>query len=130
MTEERQDITADFYAGNKKDIRVTVRNSDGSAKDLTGAEVTYVIFTDPGKPVLVKSSARSQITLTNPVGGVFTVHILAFDTLGLSGTYRHQANVVDAAGVEETVMSGKIVIFKSYARRFRLTSKPAYITGG
>lgn len=131
MTVERQDITEDFYSGNTKDIRVTVVQSDNTPKDLTNAEVTFAMFKE-GKTddvVLVKSSEYNEITITNVLGGILTVHFYANDTLTLYGTFRYQINITDGDGKTETVTTGRINIIRGHANRYRMDWMPCYILG-
>ncbi|OGP70862.1 MAG: hypothetical protein A2W09_03090 [Deltaproteobacteria bacterium RBG_16_50_11] len=130
MTTERQDILEDFYAGNYKVLRVTIVKPDGSPKDLNNAEVTFALFDDKGKIYVVKSSVDiEQIDIIDEPNGVADIFLLPPDTLHLSGLYRYHVNVVDENGYEETVTSGKINIFASYARRLRRESFPAHLRG-
>lgn len=130
MTLERQDITESFYAGNTKTIQVTVRDADGNLKDLTGSEITYAIFTRDTDVVVLRKSSSVGASEINIVGlGVFCVYLNPPDTALLYGTFRHQANVVDASGDEETVLSGKIEIHKSMAKRYRILNIDAYLQG-
>lgn len=131
MTEIRQDITEHFYAGNTKTIQVTIYNLNGTRKELTGAELTYVIVTDAGLIVVAKSSANGigEIEVSDPANGIAIVKLIPADTTSLAGTYRHQMNVVDSGGVEETVMVGKVSISRAYSRRFRSSSIHGYLNG-
>ncbi len=131
MTIERQDIMEDFYAGNYKELAIHVTNKDGSDKDLTGAEVTYAIFTDKGVVKLYKSSNDGDlaIELTEPSQGRCIVYCWPWDTALLSGTFRHHVNVVDVNGKEETVLVGTVRIFTAYARRQRTDSQSGYLLG-
>lgn len=131
MTEERQDISEDFYAGNSKDLRVTIKDDNEIVVDLTGAELTYALFTDEHKVIFRKSSiiGPSEIDVPTPANGVCIVHILANDTILLKDIYRHQLSMVDASGNSSTVMVGKVHIFASFANRHRMTTTPAYLQG-
>lgn len=130
MTLERQDITEDFYEGDPKDIQFTVRDGLGALKDLATAELTYAIIRDdPRNPtaVLMKSSFLSQIEVAGL--GVCIVHLLAPDTIGLHGTFRHQLHVYVADDDAGIVSSGKVSIFRSFARRLRSAHAHAYLSG-
>jgi hypothetical protein len=133
MTRERQDISEDFYSGNYKAIQVTCYNPNGSLKDLTGAEVTYALFTNTGTIVLTKSSQNgaSEIDILSPeTNGVCVIYLRGGDTLNVHGTFRHHVNVVDQMGYEETVLTGKVNIFEAFAVRPRLAFVAAYLSGG
>lgn len=133
MTFEKQDVVTDFYAGNTKDLTVTVYVDEAKTqvKDLAGAEITWALFDDDNVTFMVKSSSdATQISVPTPGNGICIIHLLPPDTVNLYGTYRHHVNVVDANGDESTVLTGKVRIFKSFARRFRNETLNAYLEGG
>ena len=132
MTAESQNILEDFYSGNSKDIQVTVTEFSGSAKDLTSAIITYAIVDDNEEWVVQKSSLNgaSQIEITDAPNGVFVIHILPSDTIHLHGDYIQHANVIDNTEDEETVMVGRIRIYKSFAQRYKYGQITAYLAGG
>jgi len=134
MTLEKQNISEDFYRGNYKVLAVTVWEDDDKTqpKDLTGAELTYVWVTRDDEITLVKSSVYpTQITITDGLNGVCEIYILAADTVSFEpNVYYHHLNVVDGAGKEETVFTGKITLLKSYAQRPRLATASAFLAGG
>jgi hypothetical protein len=128
MTIEKQNILEDWYSGNTKEIEITVLEPDDSPKDLTDSEVTFAMFTKGSEVVLVKSSATAEILLTDPLNGVMVVYINPPDTAHIDGTFYYQVNVVDASGIEETVTTGRINIFRSHAKRPRKNSIPAHLS--
>lgn len=133
MTFERQDVTEDFYAGNSKDLTITIYLDEAktTVKDLTGAEITWALFTDDHNVLLVKNSVdSSEIEVPTPANGICIVHIDPADTLDLYGTYKQHVNVVDGNGKESTVLTGKVRIFRSFARRPSDDSQAAYLEGG
>lgn len=132
MTRERQDITEDFYSGNYKEIEVTCYNPDNSLKDLTNSEITYAIFTNANVTLLRKSSAQgtASIEIIDAPNGKFVIKLVPKDTSSIYGTYRHHVNVVDSAGHEETILTGRIDIFRAFALRFRTSYQSAYLSGG
>lgn len=137
MTVERQDITADFYQGNTKKLRDHVVDDDGGPKNLTNAEVTFALFLDKTEVVVLQKSSKrndpfgtKEITIDNALNGDITVHLWPSDTHNFYGTFRYHINVIDSNGYEETVTTGKINIFKSFAKRFGIDTVPAYLLGG
>jgi len=134
MTVEKQNISEDFYIGNYKLLAVTVYQDEDLTvlKDLTGAELTYVWVTRDDEVLLVKSSQYpTQINITVAADGECEIYILAVDTaLFDPGVYYHHLNVVDGAGKEETVFTGKVTLLKSYAQRPRKSYISACIVGG
>jgi hypothetical protein len=130
MTLEKQNIDEDFYSGNHKDIQVDIVDHLGEKKDLTSAELTYILMTDKYVEVLRKSSIDDGIEVTvPPTDGICIIHLIGADTYNLYGTYRHHLNVVDANGYEETVMTGSVDIIRTLARRVRKGTHTAYLQG-
>jgi hypothetical protein len=137
MTVERQNIDEDFYAGNTKVIRVQiwVDAAQTTPKTLVAGnyEITYVLHDDNGNVYVSKSSENgvTEIEVIDLANGICEVHLNPSDTVFLSAmTYRHQMNLVDDSNDEETVMTGKVKLFRSFARRYRSASASAYILGG
>lgn len=131
MTLEKQNITEDFYSGNDKDIQVNIVDHLGAKKELTSAELTYVLMTDKYVEILRKSSVDDGIEISvPPTDGICTIHLTSEDTRNLYGTYRHHLNVIDANGYEETVMTGSVDIIRTLAHaKLRKVSKTAYLQG-
>ena len=137
MTVERQNIDEDFYAGNSKVIRVQIWEDAAQTTPKTlitdSYEITYVLHDDDGNVYVTKSSAKgvTEIEVIDLANGICEVHLDPQDTVFLAAmTYRHQMNLVDDANDEETVMTGKVKLFRSFARRIRLDSVGAYTLGG
>lgn len=96
-----------LHAGDDVEITVDVFDADDQPLGLEGASVTWAVAErDAG--------AERVITKTSPEGGIslgeeanrFVIAIAGEDTAGLSGRYRHQAQVTDGAGNRSTVLSG------------------------
>lgn len=130
MTIEGQNILEDFYSGNTKYIIVTVLDGNGAAKNLSGAEITYSIYTDKEVITLRKSSADGEITVGGVSNNEATVTLNSYDTRNISGLFRHEMTITDSNDITETVMRGKLEIFKSFALRQRKTNKHVYLLGG
>lgn len=132
MTRERQDILQDFYQADTKTIQVTIYNQNDTLKDLTGAEITYSLIKDDAKnPVVIfQKSSNVGVEEIEVIGlGVCAVHLLPTDTFNIHGSFRHQLHVHDSEGHGGIVMSGKVQIFRSFARRPRSSQQTAYLTG-
>jgi hypothetical protein len=130
MTYEKQDIVEDFYSGNDKTIRVTIYNKDGSLKDLTGAELTYVVFRRETNEVLLrKSSFKGEDEIKVTGLGLCEIYLRGADTLHIHGTFRHHLNVVDGNEKEATAFTGMIKFHQSPASRFRTLGRNAYLEG-
>jgi len=130
MTLERQDIDQDFYQADLKNIQFTVYNQNGTLKDLALSEITWALIFDDGKnPRTLFQKSSLDIYQIEVAGlGICVVHILPGDTFNIYGTFRHQLHVQDENGYAGIVSSGKVQIFRSFARRPRSTSQDAYLS--
>ena len=131
MTVEKQDIRSDFYAGNTKDIQITIVDDTSAPFNLSGCEIAWCLFTDDWEPLVRKSSANgsAEIEVTDEAGGIVEIHLIPTDTATLQGTYRHQCNVIDSYGYVETVTTGTISIFPAMAKRNRKARVKAFLQG-
>jgi hypothetical protein len=132
MTKENQNIDEDFFEGNYKKLSVAVWTDEALSveKDLSGAEITYAIFNDDNELLLVKSSNNGDTEIKIISTNDLEVYLNSPDSIGLAGTHNHMLNVVDAAGKEETIFTGRVRIFMSHAFRIRNAEAPAYLEGG
>jgi hypothetical protein len=69
------------------------------------------------------------MTIIDPATGVVYINLVPSDTFNVYGSFRHHVNIVDGAGLEETVLSGQINIFRTLAKRLRLSNQAAYLEG-
>lgn len=99
----------EIYKGDDLTLQVTVKNADGTAKDLTGATIKWQLSTGVNAtPALISKQNGSGITITDAVNGIFEVAIAQADTSSLAAkdTYYHEAEVVDASAKKSTVLTG------------------------
>jgi hypothetical protein len=90
--------------------RITVKNTDETAKDITGATVRYTLRerTYAGTQVLQKT-VGSGIALTTPASGVLDVTLSSADTATLSPTITYVYDCeLTLSGQVQTVQSGRI----------------------
>jgi len=99
----------EIYKGDDLTLQVTVKNADGTAKDLTGATIKWQLSTGVNAtPPLLSKAVGTGITITNAAGGVFEIAIAQSDTASMPAkdTYYHEAEVTDGAGKKSTVLTG------------------------
>jgi len=112
MTSEDQNF--ELYAGDSKDIVVTVTDSNGAAVNLTNFTIFWKLTLLPtSSTALISKAVGTGIVKTNPSGGIFTVTITNTDTATLAGCYYHEAKIVDGSSNEFTVTSGRAIIHSS-----------------
>lgn len=112
MTEAAQNF--EMVQGNDVDVAIVVRDEAGNLKDITNATVKFAMATDrAATPVLTKTTP-TEITLSNPTNGEFTVKFDPADTTGLEeGVYVFEAETTDASGNVVAVTLGRILLYKS-----------------
>jgi hypothetical protein len=100
----------EMYAGDTRDLVVTLTDQDGVAVDVTTGSVLWRLATknwqsvdDPSAVLISKTSVTGQITLDV---GKFTVHLLSPDTEGLEGSFYHEAQVTLDDGTVGTPLVG------------------------
>ena len=102
----------EMYAGDSKNIVVSV--TDGSARplDLTGASVKWILKpTQPTSENLIEKSTP-EIVLDVYTA---TIKLLPVDTENLAGNYYHEAELTDQIGNVSTIMVGTVKINRSFA---------------
>lgn len=109
MTQKNQNF--EMFAGDTKDIVVTVDDGDGIPVNLTGASIKWVLkkATVTGAQQVLKTMANG-IFLTDPLAGEFTVRLATADTNAISGKFYHEAEVTDSSGNVSTVFTGTVKI--------------------
>ena len=102
-----------MYAGDTKIIQVTVTDSTGAPKDITGATINWALQ-QVYKTIIEKSITTGGIVITDATNGVFQILLLPIDTEGFStGLYTHQALVIDNNGTSEVIFTGTITFSDS-----------------
>jgi phage terminase large subunit-like protein len=94
-------------AGDSATLSVTATDSAGSALNLTGSTLEWVL--SDGRQAQVTKTDSDGITVTNAAGGLFTVSLNPADTTSLpDGLYYHVATATDADDAVTTVLSGRV----------------------
>jgi hypothetical protein len=112
MTQQDQDIGNEkpYHEGDDLEIDVSV-TEDGSAKDITGAEITWVLAESQGGAAKIeKSTSGGGVTITDAANGKFTITVEGSDTKDLAGHHYHEAEVTDNVGQTSTVLTGTFQI--------------------
>jgi hypothetical protein len=113
MTATSQNFT--LYQGDDLVLQVTVKNPDGTVKDLTGASsIKWAMAKAAKGTALLSKTLGAGITNAAPLTGVFEVTIAQGDTPTIAaGAYYHEAELVDAAGKKSTVLVGTATIVQA-----------------
>jgi len=111
---KKQDF--EMWEGDTQVLRVSVTDKDGNPVNLVGFDLKWVLKRHVGAPQdeIVKTLADG-ISLDEdvPEKNVFEIRLEPADTLGLSGTYYHEAEGVDVDGNVSTLMVGRAVIYRT-----------------
>ncbi len=108
---------ANQISGTQIQIDLTLQDSAGDPKDLTGATLYWRLtrhYSVPG--VLVKDSDTvGGVSILNPPGtdGLVTVVLDVDDSLDLQGTYYHEIKADYGSDVERTWQLGTLVFNES-----------------
>ena len=114
MPATNQNVT--HWKGDDGQIRITVRDADGNAVDLTDATARWWVgkaVTSIGDDIVIqKGTEDGGIVITEDDGlYTLTIELQPEDTEELTaGRYYHECEVVDAAGDISTVSVGKFVL--------------------
>ncbi len=109
-----------MQSGDSKTLRIPITNADtGAPADLTGASARFGIFAEAGSTTALvsKSTAGGAITIVNvnATNDGLQLALLPADTAGLGNArgqaYYIEAEVVDAFGNVDTVMTGTLTIY-------------------
>lgn len=100
-----------MVAGDTKELIVSVRTTNGSAVNISGAEIKWQCARSHGKPsVLSKDTTNLGVTITDGPNGIFKVSLDPEDTEDLRGTFFHEAQVTFSDGTISTVLTGTMKV--------------------
>jgi hypothetical protein len=107
----------EMYAGDTREIDDAIVESDGSAKDLTDADITFVLFNENTDEILVTKTVNFGVTVVDAIGGLIRILLLPADTVDIKpgNWYRYEIEVVDQYLNVGTVTVGNIIINRSRA---------------
>lgn len=97
-----------FYAGDSRNLIVTVVDQNGEIVPLTGATIKWILVSQD--TIMLSKKTDSGITLSDPAMGQFTIALTASDTKTLNGTYQHMARVTTADGNSSIVLTGTVIV--------------------
>jgi len=108
-----------LWQGDRITLNYTVRNPDGSAKDLSGLVVRWAFqaLTKSGKiadgaALLDKDSAGSEVTILGGTAGRVDVIIVEGETSSYLGNYVAQLRVVDPGNTQPVVSAENCILVK------------------
>ena len=108
MTDKVQPQSLEVKSGDTLKLPITVVDSAGNPKDLTGVTATFIIARRVRSTALITKTVGAGIVLTTPLSGVLTVTIDPVDSDDLHGTYYFECEVTDLVGDIATIAYGFI----------------------
>jgi hypothetical protein len=115
MVKEGQDFIA--FSKNHCVLSVSVYDKQSQSIDLSSyQDVVWVLTQRPHSPDLIMSkslSSGSVQLIDSGTNGVFTVTLSSSDLASLSGSYYHEALLIDNSEEPYTIMIGTAKIKKS-----------------
>lgn len=104
-----------IVAGDTKYIHVTVRNSDGTMKNLSQAKIQWSVKNSltSTSNLIYKDTDNLGIEIEDVLEGKFLILLSELDTINMSGTFYHVAKVTDSIGSVSTIFQGKLYIKKA-----------------
>jgi hypothetical protein len=102
----------EMYAGDSKNIVVSVTDGASRALDITGASMKWIL-----RPTQATASNIIEKSTPEIILDVYTatIKLLPEDTESLAGNYYHEAELTDQIGNVSTVMVGNVKINRSFA---------------
>lgn len=128
ITLSRTRTKAVMTAGDTETLACTATDTAGTAINLTGATISYLL-TD-GQNLMVTKSLSDGITVTLAAAGTFSVVLSPDDTSGLeAGTYWHSAAITSSGGTVTTTLRGRLRISRITSASGRTTASSAETWG-
>jgi hypothetical protein len=113
MVKEQQDFTV--FSKNRIVLSVSVTDDDDVPVNLTSyPSIHWFMMNRPHSPTWsVSKSLGTGIAVVDAPNGVFTVDLSSSDLASMSGSFYHEALLVDANSQPYTIMIGTVKVRKS-----------------
>lgn len=95
-----------MYAGDSKEIIISVTDETGSTLSLLGATVKWLL---KNNSMSISKDTTNGITIN---GSDININLEPSDTISLSGMYEHEVELTDSLGNVSTVTKGTVNIIK------------------
>jgi hypothetical protein len=100
----------EMVAGDTVNLHVGVTENSAS-KNLNGATIKWVLYDEVNESVVLTKTTVAGVTITNVLGGQFTVALTPTDTVNVApGRYYHESEVTDETGNVSTIFTGHVTI--------------------
>lgn len=110
----------ELYRGDSRTFKVTVKDENGNAVDITGASIKFSVKERIGDAsyVFQKTSAQSsEITITDAANGEYEVYIVPANTQNLDiVSYQYDSELIVATGEVYTIVRGEFTVLAEITR--------------
>lgn len=100
----------EMVQGDTVALDFSIVDAAGDAVDLTGAGIRWQMARSVRATAILEKAIGDGITVTSATGGAFTVALDPEDTIGLTGSFYFEVEIIDASGNVSTPRSGTISI--------------------
>jgi hypothetical protein len=113
MVKEQQDFTV--FSKNHMIMSVSVVDDNDAPVNLGGySDIKWFMMERPTSVNYeITKSLTSGIAVTDAANGIFTVELSSSDMASTSGSYYHEAILIDPASQSYTIMVGTVKVKKS-----------------
>ncbi|MFQ5647323.1 MAG: BppU family phage baseplate upper protein [bacterium] len=109
-----------LYRGDDRTLEISVTDSQGQPVDLTGSSLKFSVkqsSSDVAYLVQKSSDFSSEISITDPIGGVFQIYLVPGDSNGLTpGAYQYDIELTSSAGKIYTVLRSELTVMDDITR--------------
>lgn len=114
MTTQAQNF--EMFAGDTRQITISVTDEDGAALPLTGYDAIWVVYKQTTKELILSKVLGSGIMIPTPANGQIIIDLLPEDTEDITpGKYLHECEISTSSTDVSTVTTGIIKILYSKA---------------
>ena len=113
MAETKQNF--EVYAGDDKEVTITVRDENSEILNLTGYTLNWVMSDEDEDAILTKTLSDG-LSVATPSNGQVLLTLVPADTEDLEpGIYHHELEITSSGGKVSTVTTGYVKVSYSKA---------------
>lgn len=112
--------TKEMYRGDNKTFQVTIKDSTGTAVNISGAGLKFTVkeaANDPSFKIQKTSASATEIDLTDPTNGIAEIYLVPDDTRNLkAGAYQYDVEYTDTSSKIYTVIKDTLTLLDDVTR--------------
>lgn len=106
----------EMYLGDTKQVIITVYDENDAILDLSGYDITWVLYKLTSKQIVLTKTLGSGISVPAPSSGQIVIDILPVDTENLvPNTYVHECELSSSPTDVSTITTGTVKLIYSRA---------------